>query len=217
MQVTKYDSMIPVSELKVHDILVTATDTQYISSISAEFHSGEIRFNLKLIGSSSKSPVDRNGWSDRATRCLKFYMPVTLVRYSDGYFDLINDSMREFRNNLNSIKNSSSDTVEQIIAAVHRLPKGLELCNGLDLFIYNREINLHGIVERLVRDKLDNCLGTTANRQTDFAYVSSYNLALCILAGEGIDKLRSRLEISNTARAEAYTLQQVANDAWKIS
>lgn len=216
MQVTKYDSMIPVSELKVHDILVTATDTQYISSISAERRSGEIRFNLKLIGSSSKSPIDRNRWSDRATKCLKFYMPVTLVRYSKEYFDLINDSMREFRNNLNSIKNSSSDTVEQIIAAVHRLPKGLELCSGLALFS-NKEINLHGIVERLLRDKLDNCLGTMANRQTDFAYVSSYNLALCILAGEGIDELRSRLEISNTARAEAYRLQQVANDAWKIS
>ena len=216
MQVTKYDSMIPVSELKVHDILVTATDTQYISSISAERRSGEFSFNFKQLGSNSRSSVERQLWSDPFAKSLKFYMPVTLVRYSDGYFDLINNSMREFRRSLNSIKNSSSDTVEQVISAYHRLPKGLELCNGLDLFICNREINLHGIVERLLRDKLDKCLGTMANRQTDFAYVSSYNLARCIRAGEGIDELRSRLEISNTARAEAYRLQQVANDAWKI-
>lgn len=209
--------MIPVSELKVHDILVTATDTQYISSISAERRSGEFSFNFKQLGSNSRSSVERQLWSDPFAKSLKFYMPVTLVRYSDGYFDLINDSMREFRKSLNSIKNSSSDTVEQTIDAFHRLPKGLELCNGLDLFVCNREINLHGIIERLLRDKLDNCLGTMANRQTDFADVSSYNLALCILAGEGIDELRSRLEISNTARAEAYRLQQVANDAWKIS
>lgn len=216
MQVTKYESTVPISELKVHDIMVTATYTEYISNISAERRSKEVCFNFKQLGSNSKSNTIRKLWSDSVARSLKFYMPVTVVRYSDGYFDLINESMSEFKKNLNSIKNSSPNPVEQVVSALHKLPKGLELCSGMGLFTYNREVNLHGIIEHMVRDKLDNCLGTTANRQTDFAYVSSYNLALCILAGEGIDKLRNRIEVSNTARAEAYRLQQVANDAWKI-
>lgn len=216
MQVTKYDSMIPVSELKVHDILVTATDTQYISSISAERRSGEFSFNFKQLGSNSKSPIDRNGWSDRATKCLKFYMPVTLVRYSEDYFNFINDSMREFRKNLNSIKNSSPYPVGQVVYAVRRIPDSSGLCSGLALFS-NKEINLHSTIEALVREKLDNCLWHFNNRESNYAQVHSYDLAKCILAGEGIEELSERRIISNTARAEAYRLQQVANDAWKIS
>ena len=216
MQVTKYDSMIPVSELKVHDLLVTATDTQYISSISAERRSGEFSFNFKQLGSNSRSSVERQLWSDPFAKSLKFYMPVTLVRYSDGYFDLINDSMREFRKSLNSIKNSSPYPVGQVVYAVRRIPDSSGLFSGLVLFISNKEINLHSTIEALVREKLDNCLWHINNRESNYAQVHSYDLAKCILAGEGIEELSERRIISNTARAEAHRLQQVANDAWKV-
>lgn len=217
MQVTQYIDSVPVSELQVGDIIVRPWCVHYVSSITRLKEFGCKNINLKQLGEVSKDLVDQNYIEGKSQKVYFNCQKVSVVRYPKEYFLTLNESVRSFKKKINAIKVSSETALSEVIAAVRygTVDKAGELLSGYELARYNQELDLYKHIKSLVQTKLDYC-----NLQLDGpipVYVTAYQLADCILAGDTLDKLRERNKTCADAYEEIERLNKVIRDAWKVN
>lgn len=218
MQVTQYIDSVPVSELQVGDIIVRPWCVHYVSSITRLKEFGCKNINLKQLGEVSKDLVDQTYTAGKSQKVYFNCQKVNVVRYPKEYSLALNESVRAFKKKINAIKVSSETALSEVIAAVRygTVDKAGELLSGYELARYNEELDLHKHIKSLVQTKLEYC------NLSEFGgpipvYVTAYQLADCILAGDTLDKIRERNKTCADAYAEIDRLNQVIRDAWKVT